>query len=263
MSNSSGIDPVKLMQMTEQRNFKNRASRSRAQSRRTEIQTIESRPSDQRNQEECLVLAAHEAQRVRKNRRSRERMVELRTEVYRILAKPAEERSTHESNYVDSVLRRNMRKNEGDRLRRLRKKLGDQQDLKLPPLSRRKGPAFTTAHLQMNKIYKEYNRCNKDLKGDNPAFEEQCKDPHQHQMDSSIRDLPMACIAQPHQQEGQSNMESNVDASSMGLMEQGAEDCMRNSVAGTSDQRFCDPWGHHQSPSFLSQVDLKIGRAHV
>ena len=168
MSGLFEIDPTNLLHITVLRKQKNSTSRYRSQSRRAEIQTIESKPSDQRTDEEQRKLAAHEERRAKKNSRSRERMEDMKMEVDRILRKPTRQRSIHENKYVDVLLRRNIRKNQGDTLR-------IQEDLKLPPLSRWKGPVYTTAHLQMNKIYKEYGlRNNEPQDGETPTFEKHC-----------------------------------------------------------------------------------------
>jgi hypothetical protein len=200
-------------------------------------------------------------------------MEELKLEVYRILEKPMEQRSTHESKYVEDVLRRNMRKNEGDRLRRLRKRLGDQEDLKLPPLSRRKGPVFTTAHLQMNKIYKEYNLRKNEPQVETPAVEEHC----QQRTSSLISDLSMMPSVEPYHLEGlaQRNMEGKIDATGMGLVWPG-EDHTRNSFSGTrenltttrdtmpaTNQQFFEPVWHHQSPSLIYQADFAAANSSI
>ena len=218
MSGLSGIDPTKSLQMKEQRNLKNSRSRSRAQSRRTEIETIKRKSNEQVTEEDVSKLALDEARRFKKNQRSRERMGEMKMEVDRILGKPVEQRSTHESKFVQDVRQRNMRKNEGDRLRRLRNKPGNREDLKLPPLPHRKGAIITTANLQMKRICKEYS-----LRSNEPMIEARVEEYCQEEPGSMILDSLVTPSLGSHELEGERNLQSKIDDAGTALMWQGED----------------------------------------
>ena len=263
MSGVSGIDLTNSLQRKEQRNLKNNGSRSRVQSHRTEIGAIKRKSNEQMTEEDVSKLAAHDAQRFKKNQRSRERMGEMQMEVDRILGKPVGQRSTHESKYVEDVKRRNMRKIEGDRLRRLRNRLGNRlgnpEDLKLPPLPHRKGTIVTTVNLQMNKICKEYS-----LRSNKPMIEARIEEYCQEEPGSVILDSSVIPYLGSHWLEVQRNLHSNIDDADTALMWQGenytqslssaSENPTTNDIIPANQQLFVPMW---RPPSpLLYQADF-------
>jgi hypothetical protein len=99
---------------------KNAQSRARASRLRERIDAIESKPENERTQEEQDLLDKDESRRQNKNIRSRERAIEKKMEVKRILAIPEKKRSKIERDFLDNTMDARSRKNLGDRMRRQR-----------------------------------------------------------------------------------------------------------------------------------------------
>lgn len=112
-------------EVLDRRSRKNAQSRARAAKLRDRISEIESKPEQDRTEEERTIYSQYEARRQRKNDRSRERALEKKEEIDRILAKPEKKRTKIEKQFLETALSAKKRKNEGDRLRRQRlKELG-------------------------------------------------------------------------------------------------------------------------------------------
>lgn len=112
-------------EVLDRRSRKNAQSRARAAKLRHRISDIETKPEDDRTEEEKHLWAQYESRRQRKNDRSRERALEKKEEIDRILAKPDKKRTKIERQFLETALSAKKRKNEGDRLRRQRlKELG-------------------------------------------------------------------------------------------------------------------------------------------
>lgn len=109
-------------EVLDRRSRKNAQSRQRAEKLRQRIAEIETKPEEERTEEEIQIWAQYEARRQRKNDRSRERALEKKEEIDRILAKPEKKRTKIEKQFLDTALGAKKRKNEGDRMRRQRLK---------------------------------------------------------------------------------------------------------------------------------------------
>jgi hypothetical protein len=133
---------VNAVALSERRDRKNLQSKCQSAARKAYAKEISLKPKDQRTHEETIMVDLIEKRRLRKNQRAQQRMQEEQTKVDRIFEKHEQDRTVEESNFMDTIRRRTTRKNEGDRLRRLRQRLGDRDDLKLEPilLTKKRGP---------------------------------------------------------------------------------------------------------------------------
>jgi hypothetical protein len=117
------------------------------------VAEIQGKAAEVRSTEDIEILERHEARRLKKNNRSKQRLAQRKEELNRILNIPRFARTVSENKFLEVQVHRKNRKNDGDKLRRLRKKHGDHDELKLPPIVR--GASIivaTTPQLQMERI---------------------------------------------------------------------------------------------------------------
>jgi hypothetical protein len=104
------------------RNRRNLQSRVRAEKRRERIAMIQSKPENERSQEEKQELAEHMLKKQRKNENARERDQQRKSEIERIHSKPEHERTEEEVEFLKKCEERKQRRNLADAKRRLKKK---------------------------------------------------------------------------------------------------------------------------------------------
>jgi hypothetical protein len=107
-------------EILDRRARKNSQSRARAAKLRERIEIIQSKPENERTEEERDLYNSYQYRRQRKNDRSRERAIEKKNEIERILSKPENKRTKIENDFLEIALSAKQRKNQGDRLRRQR-----------------------------------------------------------------------------------------------------------------------------------------------
>lgn len=119
--NTSSYNP-ELGTIHNRRSRRNLQSRVRAEKRRERIAMIQSKPENERSEEEKEELAEHMLKKQKKNENARERDQQRKSEIERIHSKPEHERTEEEVEFLKKCKERKQRRNLADAKRRLKKK---------------------------------------------------------------------------------------------------------------------------------------------